>query len=167
MAADTREAMSEKCSNRSLVYKLDELGATAELLRKYLSGCQVLTFTGSLGAGKTTLIRRLLQLCGVSDEPITSPTFTYLNVYRGSENRQFNHFDLYRIQSLDEFCALGFDEHLFQRGSWSFVEWPEAILPLLKHRTCYVEIEYRDDPSERRLGVVCSKDVGKSRESGA
>lgn len=126
-----------------IIYGLEQVVQVAEQLSKLLRSCQVLTFTGSLGAGKTTLIRELLRNDGIQ-EPITSPTFTYMNVYTNKNGQKFYHFDLYRIESLDDFCAAGFDEYLYQPNSWTFIEWPELIMPLLTHDVCHIFLEYED-----------------------
>lgn len=125
----------------TIVYGLQEVPEVAKQLAKKLQQCHVMTFTGSLGAGKTTLIRELLRYIGIQ-EPITSPTFNYMNVYTNKKGQKFYHFDLYRIASLDDFCAAGFDEYLYQQNSWAFIEWPEPIMSLLTHDVCHVAIDY-------------------------
>ena len=128
----------------TMVYGLQQVHQAAEHLFKRLPFCQVMTFTGSLGAGKTTIIRELLHKVGIQ-EPITSPTFTYMNLYVNKSGQKFYHFDLYRIESLDAFCLSGFDEYLYQPNSWAFIEWPELIQPLLTHDVSHVYLEYSDD----------------------
>jgi len=54
----------------------------------------IFTFSGPLGAGKTTLIKKFLKACGV-DQIVTSPTFNYVNTYKTKNGMIFNHFDLY------------------------------------------------------------------------
>jgi tRNA threonylcarbamoyladenosine biosynthesis protein TsaE len=129
---------------KEYIYGLDEIDRVVEGLLELMSSCSVFTFTGPLGAGKTTIIRELLGRLGVHD-PVTSPTFTYVNVYSNKKGQKFYHFDLYRINSLDAFCQAGFDEYLFQPSSWVFIEWPEPIMPILTHDTCNIFIDYCDD----------------------
>lgn len=128
----------------TVIYGLHEVPLVAQQLAKKLKKCHVMTFTGSLGAGKTTLIRELLRQLGIQ-EPVTSPTFNYVNVYTTKEGQKFYHFDLYRIASLDDFCAAGFDEYLYQSNSWALIEWPEPIMSLLTHDVCHVDIDYSDE----------------------
>lgn len=134
----------------TLIYGLDQVSQAADHLLKRLPKCQVMTFTGSLGAGKTTLIRELLREVGIQ-EPITSPTFTYMNLYVNQKGQKFYHFDLYRIDSLDAFCWSGFDEYLYQPNSWALIEWPELIMPILTHDVCHVFLEYSDDKRTMRI----------------
>ncbi len=112
-----------------------------------------MTFTGSLGAGKTTLIQELLRQCGIQ-ERVTSPTFAYFNQYR-SQEKTFFHFDLYRINSLNDFCAAGFDEYLSMPQSYTLIEWPEHIMPLLKEKVCHVYLDYHKDSKKRIMSVQC------------
>ncbi len=97
------------------------------LLKDY----SILTFTGPLGAGKTTLIREILHQSGVADH-VTSPTFGYVKSYVGTHGHCFYHFDLYRIDSVDSFINAGFDEYLMQKNCTCLIEWPEVIEPLLE-----------------------------------
>jgi len=124
-----------------LIYGLAEINDAVKLLLSFFDTCSIFTFVGDLGAGKTTLIKILLRDAGVQDI-ITSPTFAYMCKYRNSKDQFFYHFDLYRMHSANEFFDAGFDELLYTPNSWSFIEWPELILPYLKERTCYISIEH-------------------------
>lgn len=138
---------------QTIIYGVDEVESVAQRLKELLSTCKVMTFTGTLGAGKTTLIRALLRQCGVQGD-ITSPTFTYLNVYQDAHGNSFYHFDLYRITSVDMFVNAGFDEYLYQPFSWALIEWPEVIAPLLTHDICHVYLDYYDELEKRMLRVT-------------
>jgi len=96
-----------------------------------LSLFSIVTFQGPLGAGKTTLIKELLKQSGIH-ENITSPTFGYVNSYTNSQGVTFHHFDLYRINSIENFLSLGFDEYFYQDNSICLIEWPEVITNLLQ-----------------------------------
>lgn len=133
---------------KTIVYSLEERSLVIEELKKRMATCQVFAFIGSLGAGKTTIIRDLLHECGVVG-PITSPTFMYVNEYENTQQQKFYHFDLYRIKSVADFQFSGFDEYLYQPNSWSFIEWPEVIAPLLQHKVCFVSFDYHDDANKR------------------
>lgn len=126
---------------QKLIYSLDTIDSVVESLYVLMPKYQVFTFSGPLGAGKTALIKLLLARCGVQDI-VTSPTFTYMATYTNAQQETFYHFDLYRIQSIDDFLQAGFDEYLYVPGSWSFIEWPEVIMPLLTHSVCKVTLDY-------------------------
>ena len=138
-----------------LVYTLDELPRVAQLLWALRSTCKVFTFTGQLGAGKTTLVKEILRTAGVT-EVITSPTFTYVNLYQTPIKENIYHFDLYRITSLDEFLMQGFDEYLYAPNSWCFIEWPEIIMPLLQHEVCACTLEHINEQSRKLTYTIVS-----------
>lgn len=131
-------------STKTLRYTQDELEQAVQFLAEHLASCAVFTFTGTLGAGKTTVIRQLLQSLGVK-EVITSPTFTYVNIYTNERDETFYHFDCYRLATLDDFIQAGFGEYLYVPKSWSFIEWPEIVMPLLRENVCHVHLTYIDE----------------------
>lgn len=124
-----------------IIYALGEIDSVVESLAQLMPYCSVFTFSGSLGAGKTTLIKHLLAYCGVADL-ITSPTFLYVIPYTNDKGQIFYHFDLYRLKTVDDFIDAGFAEYLYAPNSWAFIEWPEIIQPLLKQKFCNVFIDY-------------------------
>lgn len=132
------------------IFNEKEAGAIAQHLVSLMQQCQIFAFTGSLGAGKTTLIKHLLKKCGVADV-VTSPTFTYLNVYQNSKGQNFYHFDLYRIATLEEFRAAGFDEYLYVPNGWTFIEWPSVIMPLLTKNVCFSEIDFYHEQRQIKI----------------
>jgi len=138
-------------TEKRIIAGLDDLQIVVDYLKSLLKVCRVFTFTGSLGAGKTTLVRALLRECGVQDN-VTSPTFTYVNRYKNSSDQTFYHFDCYRLGNLDDFVLAGFDEYLHEPESWSLIEWPEVVMPLLKEKVCYVKIEH-SGPEKREFIV--------------
>lgn len=95
---------------------------------KELKENSVICFFGDLGAGKTTFIKGIVSAFGGDPHEVTSPTFVYLNIYKGQ--RTIYHFDLYRLKKADEFLSMGFDE-LFFSGGICCIEWSERIEPFL------------------------------------
>jgi tRNA threonylcarbamoyladenosine biosynthesis protein TsaE len=136
--------------NKTITYSLDEIPRIATDIKKLLKDSPVITFTGPLGAGKTTLVKELLKQCGVTDM-VTSPTFTYMNQYVAADDTIFYHFDLYRISDINQFLEAGFDEYLYQPNCLTLIEWPEHIMPLLRERACHVAIDY--DGEQRKLTI--------------
>ena len=84
---------------------------------------------GSLGAGKTTLIKTLCKTLGVQDA-VSSPTYSLVNEYRTSSGPPVYHFDFYRINSLEEAYDIGYEDY-FYSGHLCLIEWPERIEELL------------------------------------
>jgi len=137
---------------KEIVYSLQEQDMVIQELKELMSSYRVFACSGPLGAGKTTTIKALLRSCGIVGT-ITSPTFTYVNAYTNDKNEHFYHFDLYRIGSVQEFQAQGFDEYLYQPASWAFIEWPEVIGSLLTHDVCSLFFDYHEDPDKRVLRI--------------
>jgi tRNA threonylcarbamoyladenosine biosynthesis protein TsaE len=97
---------------------------------------------GDLGAGKTTLSKGIISsICNIEPHEVVSPTFVYLQIYEGEKNTVY-HFDLYRLQSEEEFYALGFDEYL-SCGGVVCIEWPERVPSLVETLHKKVRINHK------------------------
>ncbi|MEI7694280.1 MAG: tRNA (adenosine(37)-N6)-threonylcarbamoyltransferase complex ATPase subunit type 1 TsaE [Chlorobium sp.] len=110
----------------------------------------IISLSGQLGAGKTFFMRGIAEFFHC-DEQLSSPTFSLFNIYQGSlegEEVMLHHFDLYRIESLRELEAIGFDEYL-SSGDFSVVEWGERFPEYASLYTVTVSLEYTGDESRR------------------
>ena len=110
-----------------LTYKLHELDLAVEFILKN-SSSKTLLFYGEMGAGKTTLIKKLVRALGATDT-VSSPTFSLVNHYESDTGPIF-HFDFYRIDQEEEALDIGFNDYL-DSGTWNLIEWPERIEKLL------------------------------------
>lgn len=110
-----------------------QLGAA---LGRTLTGGEVIAFTGGLGAGKTTFCKGLALGLG-SSEPVSSPTFSIVNLYSGPI--PFAHFDAYRIQNEQDVETAGFYDYQDQ-GAVVAVEWSENITAFLPQNCIWVDI---------------------------
>ena len=119
------------------IESLDELDGVAQAVIDSLNGRTVVAFDAPMGAGKTTLISRIAALLGAEDD-VTSPTFAIVNQYEGSE-RTIYHFDMYRIERIEEALDFGSEEYL-SSGELCLVEWPEKMV---------VKIEILSDSARR------------------
>ena len=128
-----------------LCYLADETATAAfgARLAKFSQLAHRIYFSGQLGAGKTSLIRALLRALGVQGA-IKSPSYGLVENYELSE-RTIVHFDLYRLNSIDDFIEAGFNEFLYLENSWAFIEWPKIVMPLLTKHVCKVTIDYHSD----------------------
>lgn len=109
----------------------------------------LVTLTGELGAGKTSIAQAICRGLGVT-EPVTSPTFALVHQYRGTRAMVF-HLDLYRIGLPHELVTIGWDEML-GANAVVLVEWPEragATMSAPDHRLVLSHIE--SAPDLRRL----------------
>lgn len=117
--------------------------AIAKALGKQLAPGAILCLFGDLGAGKTTFVKGILEgLRGEAKEEVTSPTFTYLNIYAGSI--PLYHFDLYRLRDADEFLSMGFEEFLHADGVCC-LEWSEKITPLIPPEALQITLAHKGD----------------------
>jgi tRNA threonylcarbamoyladenosine biosynthesis protein TsaE len=82
----------------------------------------VMTFSGEIGRGKTTIIRAMLRYLGVTSR-IKSPTFSLVESYEVND-LQIHHFDLYRIKDESELEEIGFADY-FSQDAILCIEWPE------------------------------------------
>lgn len=125
-------------------YELEQIGEISEKIISYLKICNIIALEGDLGSGKTTLIKNILKKLGVK-ETITSPTFSYLNIYTTLDGKKVYHFDLYRLNTIQQFIALGFDEFLYNSDAVIIIEWPEIIEALLKKNVCFLKLEFQSE----------------------
>jgi tRNA threonylcarbamoyladenosine biosynthesis protein TsaE len=105
--------------------------AAGEGLAPGLRGGMIVTLSGELGAGKTTLVRGMLRGLGWAGA-VKSPTYALVEHYMFS-SLYFYHFDFYRFDSADEWDTSGFAEY-FHEAAICVIEWPERVasrLPLV------------------------------------
>lgn len=114
-----------------------------------LNGGDVVLLFGDLGAGKTTIIKGIAEYFGITEDKITSPTFTLMNVYEitrlrpsglraGEANLKFKienlvHIDTYRLENEKELLEIGVEDYIGNESCITFIEWPEKIVNLLKN----------------------------------
>jgi tRNA threonylcarbamoyladenosine biosynthesis protein TsaE len=98
--------------------------AAGERMAPELVGGMVVTLSGELGAGKTTLVRGMLRGRGWSGA-VKSPTYALLEHYALS-SLYFYHFDFYRFGDSDEWDSSGFSEY-FHPAAICVIEWPERV----------------------------------------
>ncbi|MFO8023932.1 tRNA (adenosine(37)-N6)-threonylcarbamoyltransferase complex ATPase subunit type 1 TsaE [Thiohalophilus sp.] len=130
---------------------LDNEAATVQLGRRLARLCVApcLVFLhGELGAGKTTLVRGLLQEMGHRG-PVKSPTYTLVEPYHFDHKKVF-HFDLYRLGEPEELEYLGFRDYLDDH-SLCLVEWSERGKGHLPHPDVEVYLEPRGEGRQARL----------------
>ena len=99
---------------------------------------QIFTLVGDLGVGKTVFTQGIAKGLEI-DEPISSPTFTIVQVY--DEGRlPFYHFDVYRIGDISEMDEIGFEDYVYGDGV-SLIEWANLIEEILPQNRVEITIE--------------------------
>ena len=98
----------------------------------------IYTLNGDLGVGKTVFSQGLAKGLGIA-EPISSPTFTIVQVYE--EGRlPFYHFDVYRIGDAEEMEEIGYQDYFYGNGV-CLIEWADLIREILPEKVIPVLIE--------------------------
>lgn len=99
----------------------------AHEIAAFLNNGDVILLQGTLGSGKTYLVQHICDAWKI-DENVTSPTFTIIQNYKG--DKSVNHFDLYRIEQINELDQLGWEDMVYS-DAVTFIEWPQIMEPLL------------------------------------
>lgn len=123
----------------------------------------VFFLSGTLGAGKTTFARAFVNAIaernGAPAEEVPSPTFTLVQIYEFAGHTVY-HFDLYRIDDVDDTAELGLDD-AFADGI-SLIEWPERLGPLVPPDRVDLAFGFGDGPDDRTC-VVRGHGAGEAR----
>lgn len=116
-----------------IVSSLDDLKDVIRCIKE--SEKRVIILSGTLGSGKTTLVKEFVKSLNLNDE-VSSPTFSIQNIY---DDKIF-HYDLYN-KGVDEFLALGMLEEL-EKDGYHFIEWGEDLENILNmYGIDYLKIE--------------------------
>jgi len=111
-----------------------------------LEGGKVVCFTGPLGSGKTTLIKGIAAGAGATgSQHVNSPTFVIVNEYDGRFH--IFHIDAYRINTIEEFAALGFEDYIGPE-SVVLIEWADKVEKALDgYDRIYINMRHNGETS--------------------
>lgn len=127
---------------------------TMEIGRK-LSGLllpgDLVNLNGTLGAGKTLLVKGIGKGLGIDPGAVTSPTFSIINEYEGTEFPLY-HFDLYRLETELDLEQVGYAEYFFDTGI-TVVEWGDLFRHFLPEERLDVNLDSLDQ-EERQLSIT-------------
>jgi tRNA threonylcarbamoyl adenosine modification protein YjeE len=133
----------------ALVVRKDDLDRTAEYILTHLQSGDIVTLTGPLAAGKTTIVKHLVEKMGYVGR-VTSPTFVleqrYQVKWRGVS--EIIHLDFYRLEK-DEILSFDWRDHAGSPGSVTFVEWPERAGTTLPKSSKTIRLEIIDEQTRR------------------
>lgn len=127
---------------------INETYKIASIILNELSNGDVVLLKGDLGAGKTNFVKGIVNALNGNENIVTSPTFTIVNEYN-VENKTIYHFDLYRINSVDELYNIGIEEYLYS-DAICFIEWPERAEELFNNNCKKIEI-FKISETERKI----------------
>lgn len=135
----------------------DETRSLGETLARTLSPGDLITLSGPLGAGKTTLAQGLARGLGVQSD-VTSPTFVLLLEHKAERDGQsftLAHLDAYRLenQSAEDLDAAGVLDFLDRDDAVKLVEWPERIAAYLPPARFEIVLQPGDSHDERIITI--------------
>ena len=127
---------------RVQLHSIADTERLAEALAACLTVPMTLALIGSLGAGKTELVRRLCGKLGIPAETVTSPTYVLVQRYYGK--LRVVHLDFYRLRSAEEAWDLGLDEWLVEPAV-TIIEWADKFTEVLPEDVVFVHITPQAD----------------------
>lgn len=130
--------------------------ALGQRLAAILKPGMVIYLHGDLGAGKTTLVRGMLNALGYAGR-VKSPTYTLVEPYH-IDGLDLRHFDLYRLHDEDEWETAGFRDE-FDGHNIFIIEWPEKALGFIPQAD--VEIVFEILPCGRNVVIKSNTPIGR------
>ena len=123
-----------------------------QMLADCLHSGDILTLDGDLGAGKTALTRGIARGLGLTSH-VASPTFTIVMEHPAEQEGQLSlfHFDVYRLQSSDDFLDSGLDEYFYQDGV-SVLEWGKMVADALPKNILRISMHGSDET--RKVEII-------------
>ena len=122
-----------------ILKNLRETELLGEKIAERLKKGTVIALIGELGTGKTAMTKAIAKGLGIT-ENVNSPTFTLVQEYY-SGKLPFFHFDVYRVDAIDELDVIDFNEYFYSDGI-CVVEWADLIEKELPDEAIRVFIEY-------------------------
>ena len=131
------------------VLNIEELDDIACKFASRLQVGDTILLDGELGSGKTEFVRLVAKHLGVKKD-ITSPTFCFLNSYDTSKGYKLHHFDVYRLNSVDELSDVGFDECGYNPADGvAFIEWASKFYDAMPENALHLNFTGQgNDPRE-------------------
>ena len=135
-----------------IILNLKELDFFSKKIGENCFGGMFIGLKGDLGAGKTQFTKFLVKNLNGNIEDVVSPTFTILNEYN-TEKFKIYHFDLYRLNSIDELEEIGYKDFFYDDNAITLVEWIDRIPECLPDDYLLIKFEFTDDVSKRKLNI--------------
>jgi len=136
-------------------YKINneqELQKLAEKIAPKLKIGDVVTLVGTLGAGKTSFARAIINSLADENTEVPSPTFTLVQTY-DLPKISIWHFDLYRLEeNRNDIIELGWEDA--RRYGSILVEWPDRLGKLLPKEHIQIKIDFLEESETARIVTI-------------
>lgn len=133
-----------------ILKNLRETELLGEKIADRLKKGTVIALIGELGTGKTAMTKAIAKGLGIT-ENVNSPTFTLVQEYYSGKLPLF-HFDVYRVDAIDELDVIDFNEYFYSDGI-CVVEWADLIEEELPDEAIRVFIEYAKEEDSRIIKI--------------
>lgn len=117
-------------------------------LAKYLQVQDILALDGELGSGKTVFMNGIAKYFNIESQ-VSSPTFSIVNEYSTQNNLNLYHFDVYRLNSIEEFLY-DIGQDYFETGI-CIIEWANIIKEILPENTINIQITKNVNSENNRI----------------
>lgn len=131
----------------------EQTAELAVMVGKKIREGTILCMEGDLGAGKTLFVQSLAATLGVEGE-VTSPTFNLMNIYEGI--CPILHFDLYRLETVEQLEDIGFFEYTEDPEGIVVIEWADKFPEAMPEDHVAVKFERTEKAEERRIIFSCA-----------
>ncbi len=128
-------------------FSLEDTFKVGETCAKEAKIGDVFCLYGDVGAGKTAFTKGFAKALEIKED-VVSPTFNIVQVYEGTKT--LYHFDVYRIDDINEMENIGFDDYLFGNGV-CIIEWAEIVEELLPDNKIVVKITKDEKDENKRI----------------
>jgi len=118
------------------------------IIARNLRAGDIVCLFGQLGSGKTVLTKGIAKGLGIDKAKVYSPSFVLIREHAQGRLPLY-HFDLYRLNTIEDIMALGYEEYLFDRGV-TIIEWADRLKYLLPEEFLKIELFFGED-SKRQL----------------
>ena len=132
---------------------LEETIAFGRKLANYLQAGDVIALRGTLGIGKTQLVRGIAQTWLGTDNRVCSPSFTIINQYN-SANKTIYHLDLYRLSTLEEVESTGYWDCIEDPDALVLIEWLEQVDQAKPIEFITIDIQFAGDTQDADLSSL-------------
>ncbi len=132
------------------INNLNELDKFTKLICKKIFKGMFIGLIGELGAGKTQFVKFLVKNLNGKVEEVVSPTFTILNEYY-TERFKIYHFDLYRLNSIEELEDIGYKDFFYDEEAIKIVEWIDRIKEAIPEDYLIFKFEFDENNENSRL----------------